>query len=60
MLSRCRKIDGNLMIQNAPIELKQRLQMWGQEGADLIAIKRVKTHLDPSGIMSPGRFVGGI
>jgi glycolate oxidase FAD binding subunit len=60
MLSRCRKIDGNLMIQNAPIELKQRLQMWGQEGTDLIAIKRVKARLDPSGIMSPGRFVGGI
>jgi len=60
LLSRCREVDGNLVIQSAPVDLKPRLRMWGQEGSDLVVIKRVKAHLDPSGIMSPGRFVGGV
>ena len=60
LLSRCREAGGNLVIQSAPVDFKQRLRMWGQEGPDLVAIKRVKAHLDPSGIMSPGRFVGGV
>jgi glycolate oxidase FAD binding subunit len=60
ILSRCREAGGNLMIQSAPVDLKKHLRMWGQEGSDLVAIKRVKARLDPSGIMSPGRFVGGI
>ena len=60
LLSRCREAGGNLVIQSAPVDLKQRLRMWGQEGSDLVVIKRVKAHLDPSGIMSPGRFVGGV
>jgi FAD/FMN-containing dehydrogenase len=60
LLSRCRETDGNLVIQSAPVGLKQRLCVWGQEGPDLVAIKRIKARLDPGGIMSPGRFVGGV
>jgi glycolate oxidase FAD binding subunit len=57
---RCRAAAGNLVIHHAPPDLKKRLQIWGEENADFILIKRVKEQLDPSGILCPGRFVGGL
>ena len=52
--------NGNLVVQRAPADLKPKLPIWGAMGQDLPVIKRIKNQLDPSGIMSPGRFVGGL
>lgn len=60
LLGRCRKIDGNLVIQSAPTEVKGKLKMWGETGSDFVVMKRLKDRLDPTGIMSPGRFVEGL
>ena len=60
LLGRCRKIDGNLVIQSAPAEVKGKLKMWGETGSDFVVMKRLKDRLDPTGIMSPGRFVEGL
>ena len=60
LLGRCRKIDGNLVIQSAPTQVKGRLKMWGETGSDFVVMKRLKDRLDPTGIMSPGRFVEGL
>ena len=59
-LARSRKAGGNMIIQSAPIHVKKRLKVWGEVGSDFVVMKRLKEHLDPSGIMSPGRFVGGL
>ncbi len=52
--------NGNLVIQEAPAELKPKLPIWGAMRQDLPVIKRIKSQLDPSGIMSPGRFVANL
>jgi len=56
----CREAGGNLLVRSAPTALKNELPMWGVAGSDFILMKRVKEQIDPSGIMSPGRFVGGL
>ena len=60
LLQLSRKAGGNTVIQNAPTDMKSKLKIWGEPGTDIVAMKRLKTQLDPNGVMSPGRFVGGL
>jgi len=60
LLAHCRNKGGNLLIHSAPSDLKPRLKMWGEPGPDLLVMERIKRQLDPAGIFSPGRFVGGL
>lgn len=60
LLNLSRKAGGNTVVQNAPTDLKGKLKIWGETGTDFIAMKRLKAHLDPNGVMSPGRYVGGL
>jgi len=60
LLGFCVDAGGNLVIQKAPVRAKPRLEIWGKTGPDFIMMQRIKAQLDPSGIMSPGRFVGGL
>jgi glycolate oxidase FAD binding subunit len=60
LLKRSREAGGNLVIQYAPADVKKRLSIWGELPSDFAVVKRVKEQVDPSGIMSPGRFVGGL
>ncbi len=60
LLKLSRKAGGNLVVQHAPTDIKKDLSIWGELPSDFIVMKRVKEKVDPSGIMSPGRFVGGL
>jgi len=60
LLDRCREVEGNLVVQNAPAEMKPRLKMWGEAAPHFVVMKRIKDRMDPTRIMSPGRFVGGL
>ncbi|MGH7414527.1 MAG: FAD-linked oxidase C-terminal domain-containing protein, partial [Candidatus Rokuibacteriota bacterium] len=52
---------GSLVVERAPIELKRLCDVWGDIHPDTLAImKRIKTELDPDGVLNPGRFVGGL
>ncbi|HZC99270.1 MAG TPA: FAD-binding oxidoreductase [Actinomycetes bacterium] len=51
---------GTLLVLEAPLELKRRVDVWGPVGDALALMRRVKEQFDPAGTMSPGRFVGGI
>ena len=51
---------GSVVLQKAPVELKQRVGAWGPGGDELGLVRRVKYKFDPRGIMNPGRFIGGI
>ncbi len=53
-------LGGNLIVQYAPPVVKSQTDVWGEIGASLTAMKRLKSHFDPRGILNPGRFVGGI
>jgi len=60
LLGCCRKAGGTLVVLRAPTELKGDLPMWGETRSDFPVMKRVREQLDALGIMSPGRFVGGL
>jgi glycolate oxidase FAD binding subunit len=43
-----------------PLELKRRVSVWGTPRGDLDVMLKLKSVFDPHGILSPGRFYGGI
>ncbi len=51
---------GSVVVQEAPLAVKERLDAWGSSGDYLGLTRRVKEKFDPGYIMNPGRFLGGI
>jgi glycolate oxidase FAD binding subunit len=51
---------GFLSILQAPIALKQSIDVWGYSGNALELMQRIKQQFDPSSRLSPHRFVNGI
>jgi glycolate oxidase FAD binding subunit len=60
LLEQCQSICGNLVVEKASARMKGRLPVWGTFPQDFAIMKRIKEQMDPSGLFSPGRFVGGI
>jgi glycolate oxidase FAD binding subunit len=54
------KRDGNVVIEFAPVALKERISVWGKSRDDFKIVQDLKKQIDPAGIINPGRFVGGI
>jgi FAD/FMN-containing dehydrogenase len=54
------KFDGHAMIPWCPTALKQKVNIWGPPRNDFVLMKKVKEVFDPQGVLSPGRFVGGL
>jgi glycolate oxidase FAD binding subunit len=48
------------MIEWCPTELKRRVNVWGEPREDFPLMQRLKKVFDPQGILSAGRFVGGL
>ena len=51
---------GNLVIESAPVEVKEQIDVWGEVGATLGLMKQIKSELDPNYRLNPNRFVGQI
>lgn len=51
---------GSLVIERCPVELKRRIDIWGEPGSDFRLMQRLKQQLDPKGIFVKGRFLGGL
>ncbi|WOD39067.1 FAD-binding oxidoreductase [Nodosilinea sp. E11] len=58
--SRCEAAGGYLTLLEAPLALKQSMEVWGYSGNALGVMKAIKAEFDPYNGLSPGRFVGGI
>ena len=52
--------QGNLIIEVAPPELKQHIDVWGSVEGTLGLMKQIKAKFDPTGLLNPGRFVSSI
>jgi glycolate oxidase FAD binding subunit len=52
--------EGSLVVESAPVALKRHLEAWGKPGEALSVMRRMKAEFDPSGLLNPGRFLGGI
>jgi glycolate dehydrogenase FAD-binding subunit len=53
-------LGGALIVERCAPELKERLDVWGAPGDDFGVMRKLKAAWDPKGILSPGRFVGGL
>lgn len=54
------KHEGNLIVESAPRDLKERVSVWGRPRSDEVVMRRLKETVDPEGVLNPGRFVGGV
>lgn len=52
--------EGNLIVEAAPRDLKERVGVWGRTRSDEVVMRRLKERVDPGGVLNPGRFVGGV
>jgi glycolate oxidase FAD binding subunit len=53
-------LGGTLVVEHCPWEFKSGMEVWGSPGDDLDVMRRIKGVWDPKGILSPGRFLGGL
>jgi len=53
---RAETVGGSLIVERAPIEVKNEFDSWGSFGSATELMKRVKGQLDPENVLSPGRF----
>jgi glycolate oxidase FAD binding subunit len=51
---------GQALIESAPLAVKEQVPVWDDPGPTLRIMQRIKSQLDPNGLLNPGRFVGGI
>lgn len=51
---------GNLVVESAPRDLKEKIRVWGRPRSDEVVVRRLKEKMDPNNVLNPGRFVGGI
>lgn len=51
---------GSLIIERCPSEMKRHVDVWGPAGSDFALMHKLKELWDPKGVLSPGRFVGGL
>lgn len=56
----CQAEGGFFTLLQAPVELKQQVEVWGYRADALPVMRAVKAQFDPQHLLSPGRFVGGI
>ncbi|MCU0541717.1 MAG: FAD-binding oxidoreductase [Oscillatoriaceae cyanobacterium Prado104] len=56
----CEAKGGFLTVLTSPIDLKQKLDIWGYNGSAIDLMRKIKHQFDPDNILSPNRFVGGI
>ncbi len=60
ILAECSALGGHATIPWCPGKWKSALAVWGRERGDLEIMQKLKQVFDPRGVLSPGRFVGGI
>ena len=51
---------GSLVVEAAPVRVKERIDVWGDAGDGLALMRRLKQQFDPRGTLNPGRFFGGV
>jgi glycolate oxidase FAD binding subunit len=51
---------GSLVVREAPVSFKKRVDAWGSAGDYLALSRALKAKFDAAGTLNPGRFIGGI
>jgi glycolate oxidase FAD binding subunit len=53
--SQCESAGGFLSVLQAPIEVKQQIDVWGYQGNAVSLMQKIKAQFDPTGILNPDR-----
>ena len=54
-------VDGGVVIERGPRAIREAVDPWGPVPAPSLAVMRaIKAEFDPTGVLNPGRFVGGL
>lgn len=56
----CQSQSGFLTLLEAPVSLKQQIDVWGYNGNSINLMRLIKQQFDSKNLLSPNRFVGGI
>jgi len=51
---------GYAVVESAPPETKAQVEVWGPPPASFALLRALKRKFDPEGILSSGRFIGGL
>ena len=51
----CEANGGFLSVLQAPVEIKQQIDVWGYRGNAVPLMREIKQQFDPNGILNPGR-----
>jgi glycolate oxidase FAD binding subunit len=51
---------GYAVVESAPPEAKAQIEVWGPPPSSFALLKALKRKFDPEGILSSGRFIGGL
>ena len=60
ILAGCAALDGHATIPWCPSGWKDVMKIWGLDRPDFAQMQKLKLVFDPRGVLSTGRFVGGI
>ncbi|MDH7499636.1 MAG: FAD-linked oxidase C-terminal domain-containing protein, partial [candidate division NC10 bacterium] len=55
-----RSRGGSLILEQAPLWLKEGMDVWGTGGKAVALMSRLKNRFDPQGVLNPGRYLRGI
>ena len=51
---------GSAIVERCAESVKQHLDVWGPLPSSMTVMRRLKSQFDPTGILNPGRFIGGL
>jgi len=51
---------GSFVVLRCPLEIKSKIDVWGSASDALPLMRSIKAQFDPTGVLNPGRFIGGI
>ena len=54
------RYGGSAVVEHCPLPVKRQIDVWGDPPDSLAIMRSLKDRFDPSGILNPGRFLGGI
>jgi glycolate oxidase FAD binding subunit len=53
--SHCESAGGFLSVLQAPVDVKEKIDVWGYRGNAVPLMREIKQQFDPAGILNPGR-----
>ena len=53
-------LGGDAIVETCPQAVKELIDVWGPAPSGMGIMRRIKRQFDPTGVLNPGRFIGGL